>query len=72
MPRRLDPDARPGFTPADTGVVTSGVGEYSYPTVVLDGSDLLVTYTWQRRGIVLARLPIATVEDASAAFTRTS
>lgn len=56
--QRLDPAARPGFAPGDAGVVTSGVAEYSYPSVVLDGSDLVVTYTWQRRGIVLARLPI--------------
>jgi predicted neuraminidase len=64
VPRLLDPGARPGFAPGDAGVVTSGVGEYSYPTAVLDGPDLVVTYTWQRRGIVLARLPIAALEDA--------
>lgn len=61
--QRLDPSARPGFDPGDAGVVTSGVAEYSYPSAVLDGTDLLVTYTWQRRGIVLARLPIADLED---------
>jgi hypothetical protein len=60
--QRLDPAATPGFAPGDAGVVTSGVAEYSYPSVVLDGSDLVVTYTWQRRGIVLARLPIADLE----------
>ena len=64
VPHLLDAHARPGFAPGDTGVVTSGVAEYSYPTAVVDGTDLVVTYTWQRRGIVLARLPIATLEDA--------
>ncbi len=41
------------------GVVTSGAGEYPYPTAVVDGDRLLVTYTWQRRGIVLAEVPLA-------------
>lgn len=45
-----------GFAPGDGGVVTSGAGEYSYPTAVLDGDRLLVSYTWQRRGIVLAEV----------------
>ncbi len=57
------PAARPGFAPGDAGVVTSGVAEYSYPSAVLDGTDLLVTYTGQRRGTVLVRLPIADLED---------
>ena len=47
-----------GFAPGDGGVVTSGAGEYSYPTAVLDGDRLLVSYTWQRRGIVLAEVPL--------------
>jgi predicted neuraminidase len=62
VPRLLDPAARPGFAPGDAGVVTSGAGEYSYPAAVLDGDELLVAYTWQRRGIVLARLPVALLE----------
>jgi predicted neuraminidase len=44
-------------------VVTSGVAEYSYPYAVLDSDQLLITYTWQRRGIVLARLPVADLEE---------
>jgi predicted neuraminidase len=60
----LDGEAGPatpaaGFDPGDGGVVTSGLGEYSYPTAVLDGDRLLVSYTWQRRGIVLAEVPLA-------------
>jgi predicted neuraminidase len=55
-----DGGAPTGFAPGDGGVLTSGVGEYSYPSVVLDGDELLCTYTWQRRGIVLARLPSVT------------
>ncbi|MBN6052084.1 exo-alpha-sialidase, partial [Nonomuraea sp. RK-328] len=62
VPRVLDLSAVPGFAPGDDGVVTSGVAEYSYPAAVLDGEHLLVTYTWQRRGVVLARLPLAALE----------
>ena len=62
-------DDRPGTragdgsptTAAATGVVTSGAGEYSYPSVRVVGEQLLVTYTWQRRGIVAATLPLALV-----------
>lgn len=57
----LDDGADPagGFAPGDGGVLTSGAGEYSYPTAVLDGDRLLVSHTWQRRGIVLAEVPLA-------------
>jgi predicted neuraminidase len=49
--------------PTDEGVRTSGEGEFSYPSAVLDGTTdeaetLIVTYTWQRRGIVEARVPL--------------
>jgi predicted neuraminidase len=47
-----------GFAGLDTGVVTDGVGEYSYPTAIVHGAELLVSYTWQRRGIVLAHVPL--------------
>jgi len=54
----LPTGAAPGLHAADSGIVTSGIGEYSYPTAIAeaDGS-LVVSYTWQRRGIVLARVP---------------
>ncbi|MDA3625731.1 exo-alpha-sialidase [Saccharopolyspora sp. WRP15-2] len=64
VPLVLAPRARPGFVPGDAGVVTSGVAEFSYPTAVIDGFDLLITYTWQRRGIVLARLPLSLLEES--------
>lgn len=52
----------PLFAASDDGVGTSGLGEYSYPAaLVVDeprGPELLVTYTWQRRGIVEARVPL--------------
>ncbi|MCK6211650.1 exo-alpha-sialidase [Georgenia sp. EYE_87] len=60
-----DPGRRPAlpppwsFSPADAGVETSGVGEYSYPAAVVAGADLVITYTWQRRGIVEARVPLS-------------
>ncbi|TDC24777.1 neuraminidase (sialidase) [Streptomyces sp. 8K308] len=63
VPRSLPATGVPGFAPADTGVRTSGAAEYSYPFAVLADDHLLITYTWQRRGIVLARLPIADLED---------
>lgn len=56
-------DGRP-VTAAATGVVTSGAGEYSYPSIREVGDQLLVVYTWQRRGIVAATLPISLVEPA--------
>ncbi|WP_277209151.1 sialidase family protein [Isoptericola croceus] len=52
------PPPGPAFEPADRGVGTDGTGEYSYPAAVLDGDTLLVTYTWQRRGIVEALVPL--------------
>ena len=55
----MQPGEVAGFAPGDGGVVTSGAGEYPYPTAVVDGDRLLVTYTWQRRGIVLAEVPLA-------------
>jgi predicted neuraminidase len=42
-------------------LMRSGAGEYSYPTAVLDGDRLLVSYTWQRRGIVLAELSVGSL-----------
>jgi len=62
--RRRRRGGRVGPPAGDGGVVTDGVGEYSYPSAVLDGDLLLVTYTWQRRGIVLVTLPITDLEDA--------
>lgn len=64
VPQLIDPTARPGFTPGDEGVITTGVAEFSYPTAVLDGTELLVTYTWQRRGIALARIPLPLLDGA--------
>lgn len=42
-----------GATPVDPAVplLTGGVSEFSYTSAVLVGPELLVTYTWQRRGI---------------------
>ncbi|QUB99458.1 sialidase family protein [Cellulosimicrobium cellulans] len=51
-----------GFAAGDTGIVTDGHGEYSYPSATTDGATLLVAYTWQRRGIVLARVPLGLVD----------
>ncbi|WP_416904843.1 exo-alpha-sialidase [Micromonospora echinospora] len=48
---------REDYRPADSGVLTTGVNEFSYPCLVRTPDGLAVTYTWQRRGIVLALLP---------------
>lgn len=53
------PPEGPGFDPADGGVATSGLGEYSYPAAVLADDTLLVTFTWQRRGVVEACVPLS-------------
>lgn len=52
------PPSEENFAPADDGVETSGVGEYSYPAAVLAEGELVVTYTWQRRRIVECRVPL--------------
>ncbi|MFT3889464.1 MAG: exo-alpha-sialidase [Arachnia sp.] len=46
-------------TATATGVVTTGDGEYSYPSAVVEDDELWVTYSWQRRSIALARLPLS-------------
>ncbi|BCL17945.1 sialidase family protein [Micromonospora sagamiensis] len=47
---------REGYRPADSGVRTTGANEFSYPCLIRTPEGLAVTYTWQRRGIVLALL----------------
>ena len=52
-----------GYRPADSGVLTTGANEFSYPCLIGTPNGLAVTYTWQRRGIVLALLDPATEGD---------
>ncbi|WP_431726957.1 sialidase family protein [Verrucosispora sp. TAA-831] len=52
----LGETADEGYRPADSGVRTTGSNEFSYPCLIPVGDRLAVTYTWQRRGIVLALL----------------
>ena len=40
------------------GVVTDGRGEFSYPSALLVQNRLTVTYTWQRRAIVIADMDV--------------
>lgn len=42
----------------DWGVMTTGMSELSYPTIITAGDVLLVSYTWRRRRIALATLEI--------------
>lgn len=53
------------FAPADGGVATAGVGEYSYPALTRTGDHLTITYTWQRRGIVEATVPVTQLRRES-------
>lgn len=55
-PAQPDPD---GFAPADGGVATDGLGEYSYPALTLADGVIHATWTWQRRGVVHAEVPLA-------------
>jgi len=48
---------------SDRGVDTDGLYEYSYPTVIVNDESLRISYTWQRRGIVLVTLPLAALND---------
>ena len=52
-----------GYRPADSGVLTTGANEFSYPCLIGTPNGLAVTYTWQRRGIVLALLDPANESD---------
>lgn len=54
-------DPGQGFHGEDDGVVTTGRGELSYPTVIADPDNtdrLLVSYTRERRAIVVADLEV--------------
>jgi len=50
------------ITPDDNGVDTDGEGELSYPTIIVNADDILVSYTRQRRHIVVARVATSTVD----------
>ena len=52
-----------GYRPADSGVLTTGANEFSYPCLIRTRNGLAVSYTWQRRSIALAQLDPATEGD---------
>lgn len=54
----LPAESATGFQPGDEGVRTDGTGEYSYPAAVVVGDQLIITYTWQRRAIACASVPL--------------
>jgi predicted neuraminidase len=37
-------------------VLEDGEGEFSYPAIIADGSDILLSYTWKREGIAFWRV----------------
>jgi predicted neuraminidase len=45
-----------GIRAEETGIVSDGLAEFSYPAVVAHDGGVIVTYTWQRRGIVFATI----------------
>jgi predicted neuraminidase len=57
------PEAQGRLVPGEKGVQASGAGEFSYPTVSLAGDHLFVSYTWQRRAIVVVATPLAALEE---------
>lgn len=60
-----DPSAPTGIPAgaAATGVVTTGEGEYSYPSMQVVGEELWITYTAERRSIVLDRVSLTSIPD---------
>lgn len=54
----LPAESSTGFQPRDEGVRTDGTGEYSYPAAVVCGGELVITYTWQRKAIAFASVPL--------------
>lgn len=54
----LPVESATGLQPRDEGVRTDGTGEYSYPAAVVLGDELIITYTWQRKAIACASVPL--------------
>ncbi len=54
------PDGYKGIVAKETGIVSDGTAEFSYPTVVPtaegDAVGVWCSYTWQRKGIVVAKV----------------
>lgn len=44
--------------------VETATGEFSYPSIIADGNDLALAYTWNRRRIAFARIPSDRIERA--------
>lgn len=63
QPIRPEPQDAPRG--GDAGVTTTGRGEYSYPSLFLEGDTLTLCYTWQRRRIVSAQISRHRLEQIS-------
>jgi hypothetical protein len=54
------PEGYTGVVAKETGIVSDGTAEFSYPTVVAtqaeDTPGVWCSYTWQRRGIAVVRV----------------
>lgn len=81
---RDGPVVEDGITPPAPGVAAGGftggeaydrdlggAHEYSYPSLALDDDELVITYTWQRRGIVCARVSLTDLSCPSHVQGRT-
>jgi predicted neuraminidase len=55
------PPPSSSIAPGDAGIVTDGEGELSYPTVICQHDDVVVSYTRERREIVVATVAISTL-----------
>ena len=53
-----------GVTWGAGAVLESMPGEYSYPAIVSNGDELLITYTWNRKKICFARMKVNTDKTA--------
>ena len=47
-----------GITWEERLVLEDGPGEFSYPAVISDGEDILLTYTWKRENIAFWRISV--------------
>jgi len=54
------PEGYTGVVAKETGIISDGTAEFSYPTVVAtadeDTAGVWCSYTWQRRGIAVVRV----------------
>ncbi|CAE7196450.1 unnamed protein product [Rhizoctonia solani] len=73
---QLPPEGFTGINALETGIVSDGRSEFSYPTVIptplTEPIGVLCTWTWQRRGVAFAKIINSkTSEDGTGQFCPT-